>query len=496
MFNLSLKLLLLTSFLASGLVYGTENKDCDSLKFRERTLTKIGYAPTNIGITNISSFCSYKNWISSQLNNPNFYNDDLIESKFTNLISHNKNNLEITHLYNQDEENFGTKLRKEAEYRRITYALYSENRLREMMVWFWFNHFNIYGNDGNVVYFKSYEDIFRNNPFGNFKDILLQVTTHPSMLTYLDNDLNNKRMTFKSKKIGFNDNHARELFELHSMGVNGGYTEKDIHQMAKILSGFKSIDKYNQIYEGSKKSYQKKYESAFLNLRNKNDLMAFSKKNKQLNIDKVYDHFGIYSHKFHDTSDKIILNSEIKGSDYKELEQALSIIVEHPSTAYFISKKIGFFFLGDEPNQYLLDSMATTFIKTKGDIKAVLEVLLLDDDFARHIKDNNSFKNPYEFYISTSKLTLNGTFYDSQEKIAGYLHNSGFGIYSKITPEGYSLSGTTHLSANTISNYINFIYLLNDNSKEALNLDNMNSYYNLSKDEYIKFLISYNWFYR
>ncbi len=303
-------------------------------------------------------------------------------------------------------------------------------------------------------------------------------------------------MTFKTNKIGMNDNHARELFELHTMGVNGGYTEEDIHQMAKILSGFKSIDKYNHIYESNKKVNQKIYEDNFSKLKNKNDLISFSNKNKQSNIDKVYDHFGIYSHKFHDTSDKTILNHKINGSNHTELEEAIDIIISHPSTADFISKKIALFFLSDEPNKKLLDSMKLTFINTKGDIKSVLEVLFLSKEFESSLYQYQSFKNPYEFYISTSKLTLNDQFEDIFEQISGHLLNSGFGIYSKLTPEGYSLLGNSYLSTNLVSNYINFIYFLNDNPKDSLGINNNNNYYKLDKKEYVNFLISNKWLYK
>ncbi len=480
--------LIFSSLLALNSAFANESS-CDSKTTRDAVLTKIGYAPTNKSYTEISKYCKWQDWVKAQLKNPKLYDDSLIEKDFVDFEINKKNNLQMMQKYLVEAPPTETPLQNEVFTRRLNYALYSENRLREMMVWFWFNHFNVYGDSGAIRYIKSYEEIFRKNPFGNFKDLLFQASTHSSMLIYLDNDLNNKKMKLDGKDVGLNDNQARELFELHSMGVDGGYNEKDIQELAKILTGFKSIQKYEYFLDYDFNKYQKELYS----LKNINELKSFFKKHKEFNVTKVKDNYSLYFDIGHSEGDKIILGQTVKYNKDQEIKDAIDIIIKHPSTAKFISKKLYTYFLGTDYNEELLSKMETTFKNSNGEIKPVLEILLTSKDFENNLYINKNFKNPFEYIISTTKLSINNQKISDNTDIRNILYNLSFGIYWKITPEGYSLEPSKYESSNALHQYINFAdFAISDKSFGEHQIARHN-YYQMNRNNYFKFLISPNW---
>ncbi len=469
-----------------------ENIHCDNKELRESVLTKVGYAPTDQSYVEISKYCKWQDWIKAQLLNPKLYNDNHIENDIKEFEIINKNNLQMMQKYSTEAPPTEKYIQQELFTHRINYTLYSENRLREMMVWFWFNHFNVYGDSGAIRYVKSYEDIFRNNPFGNFKDILLEVTTHPSMLIYLDNDLNTKPMKLEENFIGYNDNHARELLELHSMGVDGGYTEEDIAALAKILTGFKSIEKYDFFLDDN----LNKYKSSFKSIKDINGLKTFFNKNKKFNVTKVNYNYSLFFNIGHTLGEKKLLGNTIYENKEQELTKAIEIITKHPATAKFISKKLYAYFLGTDYNQSLLNEMENTFKTSNGDIKSVLEILLTSKDFENNLKIYKYFKNPFEFIMSATKLTVNNEKIIDNSDIRSIFHNLSFGLHSKLTPEGYSLDSTKYESSNILHQYINFSDYLTTEKIFGIQNAFKNNYYKLNKNEYFKFLISEKMIYK
>ena len=465
------------------------NLNCDDKPIRDAVLTKIGYAPTTTSFLEISKYCKWQDWVKAQLNNPKLFDDNHIEKDFNNYEIKQKNNLQMMQKYLVEAPPSETPLQHEVFTRRLNYALYSENRLREMMVWFWFNHFNVYGDSGAIRYITSYEEIFRDHPFGNFKDLLFQASTHSSMLMYLDNDLNNKKMKLDGTDVGLNDNQARELLELHSMGVDGGYTEQDIQELAKILTGFKSIQKYEYFLDDDFSKYQKELYS----LKTIEELRYFFNKHKQFNVSKIYDNYSLYFDTGHQEGDKKILGQTIKYGKDQEIKNAIDIIVKHPSTAKFISKKLYTYFLGTEYNTNLLSSMEESFKKTNGEIKPLLEILLTSKEFEDNLKKYNNFKNPFEFIVSTTKLSVNNQKLKDNTDIRNILYNLSFGIHWKITPEGYSLEPMKYQSSNTLHQYINFAdFAISDKAFGGYQMAREN-YYQMNKNNYFKFLISPQW---
>ena len=207
------------------------------------------------------------------------------------------------------------KLSREAMTRSVLRAVYSPWQLREQMTWFWMNHFSVFAGKAEIrVYLADYEEkAIRPNALGRFRDLLEASARHPAMLRYLDNAQN---------RAGYlNENYARELMELHTLGVDGGYTQKDVQELARVLTGF--------------------------------GLFAFSRA-------------------WHDDGPKTLLGQPIRARGERELDEALDRLARHPSTARFVSRKLAVFFVADEPPAALVERMAAEWARTDGDIAAVL----------------------------------------------------------------------------------------------------------------------------
>ncbi len=469
-------------------------KTCDTTEKREQVLTKIGYSPTDSSMKILSRYCNYEDWVKEQTTNPYLYQDDIINKRLSKFITEPLNNFQMgLEIDQQNDPKKHSKMIEEMFERRFLYAVYSENRLREMMVWFWFNHFNVYGDSGDFRYIKSYEQIFRNHAFGDFKTMLLEVAQHPAMLIYLDNDLNTKPMKLDGKDIGYNDNYAREFLELHTMGVDGGYTEEDIAALAKILTGFKSVDKLD--YFSDVGAYKKELKK----IKTKEQLQKFFNTHKEFKVSKIFDSYSYFSDEAHDNSTKQFLGHKIIGNNEKEIEQVIEILAKHPKTAENLSKKMALYFLGKEGSESLIKLMSSAFLENNSNIKYPIDILLTSEEFKNTLHKRNTFKNPYEFYISTVKLNLNGKPINNPKTsifINERLKDVSFGTHWKLTPEGYSLHNEKYLSPNILHHYINFIYLIIHDPTRAIGRNDLNSYYKIEKKKYTDFLTSKEWLYR
>lgn len=277
-------------------------------------------------------------------------------------------------------------------------AIASQRQLQEVMVDFWFNHFNVYLAKGpsTRIWTGNYlETAIRPHVFGKFRDLLGATAHHPAMLDYLDNWLNSNPDSAKKGPFkGLNENYARELMELHTLGVNGGYTQADVKALARILTGW-GIDRNT------------KGETAF----------------------------RFYPAR-HDFSNKVLLGVEIAGSGEAEVEQALDILAAHPSTARHVALKLAQYFVVDQPPPSLVERLSQKFTQTDGDIRAVLETLFTSPEFDDPQYRGNKFKTPYQYIISAVRAT--GAQNIKLQRVRGMLNQLNMPPLACPTPDGYA----------------------------------------------------------
>ena len=231
-------------------------------------------------------------------------------------------------------------LAKQAASREILRDLYSPSQLREVMTWFWFNHFNVHQYKADIrAMLADYEDTLRAHALGRFRDLLEATLRHPAMLRYLDNAQN--------AAGHINENYAREIMELHTMGVGSGYSQQDVEALAHILTGVGIDLSPNPPH----------LKPALQGQLVRTGLFEFNPAR-------------------HDYSDKIFLGHKIKGRGFAEVEEALDLIARSPATARHISRELATYFVADTPPASLIDKMAKTFQRTDGDIAAVLRTMI------------------------------------------------------------------------------------------------------------------------
>ena len=281
-------------------------------------------------------------------------------------------------------------------------AVYSPDQLQEQMTWFWTNHFNVFARARDIrPMLADYEDAaIRPHALGRFRDLLEATLRHPAMLRYLDNDQN------AAGKI--NENYAREIMELHTMGVGSGYTQKDVQELARILTGVG--------VETQPREPQLKPELQALYIR-QGDF--------------------VFNPKRHDFGDKVFLGHAIKGSGFGEALQALDILSRQPATAHHVSEKLAAFFIGDAPTPALVDRMAQTFQRTDGDIAQVLRTLFDSREFDASL--GSGFKDPAHYVISAVRIAYGDRIITDPLKIDRWMGQLSEGLYAHETPDGYPL---------------------------------------------------------
>lgn len=295
-------------------------------------------------------------------------------------------------------------LGKEAMTRSVLRDLYSPDQLKEVMTWFWFNHFNVHAGKNNVrVLVGDYEDqALRPHALGCFRDLLEATLRHPAMLSYLDNAQN------ASGKI--NENYAREIMELHTMGVGSGYTQKDVQELARILSGV-GIDT-RPADQGPKISPQRA-----------GDLIRQG----------IFE----FNPNRHDYGDKTFLGHVIKGRGFGEVEEALDLLSRQPATAQHVSRELAVYFVSDTPPEPLVQRMAATFRRTNGDIPQVLRTMFHSPEFTASL--GTKFKDPMHYVISAVRLAYPDQIVLNTQPIQGWLNRLGEGLYNHETPDGYPM---------------------------------------------------------
>ena len=326
----------------------------------------------------------------------------------------------------QDLENPQRMVNEEIIAQRLTHDIYSSAQLQEVMTDFWLNHFNVFlhKNDETPYYLVSFErDVIRPRALGKFEE-LLEATAHsPAMMLYLDNASSigpdslaaeraeRRPNNEKKKREGLNENYARELMELHTLGVNGGYTQADVTQVARILTGW--------------------------------------------TVERPQRGGGFeFDPKKHEPGTKIVMGTKFK--DHEELEgrELLHMLATRPATAQFISRKLAVRFVSDDPPQVLVDRMAKTFLSTDGDISAILSTLFHSPEFW----DSNAYrakvKTPIEFVVSAARAA--NADIENMQPLANAAREMGMPLYGCVTPNGYSWKADEWVSTNALVNRMNF----------------------------------------
>ncbi len=321
-------------------------------------------------------------------------------------------------------------------------AIYSNRQLEEQMADFWFNHFNVYIDKGaDRILTSTYErDAIRPHVFGKFRDLLEATAQSPAMLFYLDNwesvsselgqrDINQKaKLRAKAKQArGLNENYARELMELHTLGVDGGYTQHDIIEVARCFTGWT----INQPNRGGE---------------------------------------FVYNDRVHDKGEKTVLGVKIPaGGGREDAERVLDILARHPSTAHFISTKLAKKFVADDPPPALIERMAKTFHDTDGDIRAVMSTMLDSREFFSEGAFQAKVKTPLELIVSAVRAS--DAQVDFAIPLATQIAQLGEPLYRKIEPTGYSSANSEWVNSAALLARMNFALALTDNRVPGSKVD-------------------------
>ena len=338
---------------------------------------------------------------------------------------------------------------------KLLRAVYSERQLEEVMTDFWFNHFNVFVNKGaDRMLLTNYEqDVIRPHALGKFEDLLVATAKSPAMLFYLDNWLSvgpesmqalgiparpirpygpyGRPRRFPPKpnakrKSGLNENYGRELLELHTLSVNGGYSQRDVTEVAKVFTGW-TIEKP---YEGGTFRYEPR---------------------------------------MHEPGPKFVLGHRIKFKGEDEGREVLHRLATSPQTAHFISLKLAQRFVSDDPPPALVDRMAKTFQKKKGDIREVLSTLFHSPEFWADDAYRAKVKTPLEFVASAVRAT--GADVDDAMPLARQLNSMGMPLYGAQPPTGYSMKAETWVSSSALLNRMNFALALTSGKVRGVKLD-------------------------
>lgn len=344
---------------------------------------------------------------------------------------------------------------------KILRAAYTHNQLRELLTDFWFNHFNVSLTKNQCASFvPAYErDIIRPNVTGKFSDLLLATAKSPAMLIYLDNftstgqpvalpgedeQMNKegkpvkKRVPPKRKQGGLNENYAREVMELHTLGVDGGYTQSDVTQAARVLTGWTLAPMGEDGYGAAMQKIIDNVGEENLKKR------GFVKEGDFLFVPNR-----------HDNEEKTVLGKHFAaGGGYGEGLALLNMLAQHPSTAKFIAKKIATRFVNDSPPQSLIDKMAKTFTKTDGDIREVLITMVSSAEFWSPVSLREKTKSPFELAISA----VRGLDADITQpyQLFNWINRMGQKMYYYQAPTGFPDRGQYWINTGALLNRMNF----------------------------------------
>jgi uncharacterized protein (DUF1800 family) len=317
---------------------------------------------------------------------------------------------------NQNRANVRRQLRDSVYHR----AIYSERQFEEVIVAFWREHFSIDQNKDDVGFLANCweQDVIRRFAFGKFEHMLLASARHPAMLIYLDNIVSQKPLTEREQRMvdryenrdnvpssvralsrqrGLNENYARELMELHSLGVDREYSQRDVEELARVLTGWTA--RWSGGGEGNGE-------------------------------------YGFYfNERVHDMNNKVVLGSRLRGGGEEQGITVIRALARHKYTADFISRKLCTYLLRDQPSEALVKEVTKVFRKTNGDLKQVYEAILFSDDFFYRQNHKTKFKTPFEYVVSSIRAT--GAEVDDYRQIDRALSLMGQPTYQCPDPTGW-----------------------------------------------------------
>ena len=306
--------------------------------------------------------------------------------------------------------------RYEAGRAQLLRAVYSPWQLQERMTWFWLNHFSVHADKGNLRWMMAdwQDHALRDHALGKFGDLVWATVTHPAMLEYLDNT--------QSASGKINENFARELLELHTLGVDAGYSQADVQELARVLTGL------GVNLSGKAARLKLELQDAYV-----------LKQGFEFNPAR------------HDSSSKKVLGMHVQPGGLEEVRGVIEGLARHPATARLISRKLATYFVADEPPAALVERMAKRFTQADGDIAAVLRVLFDSREFAASLADGAPvrLKDPIQFVISSLRLAYNtgegngAALFNNLRPVQGWLSQLNQPQYGRITPDGYPLATAT-----------------------------------------------------
>src|SRR5215471_9008558 len=322
---------------------------------------------------------------------------------------------------------------------KLLRAVYSNRQLDELMVDFWENHFSIFANKDDDRYLLTGFDRETIRPFAlaRFRDLLGATAHSPAMLFYLDNWRSSVPRPYPARNGkpagvdgGLNENYARELMELHTLGVDGGYTQKDVQEVARCFSGW-TIEKPNA-------------EGLFL-----------------------------YRPGLHDDGEKLVLGHKIlAGGGIADGERVLDILATHPSTARFIATKLARRFISDDPPPSVIDRAAAVFLKTDGSIRETLRAIITSPEFFSSAAYRAKVRSPFEYAAAALRATSAET--DADRPVLDVIGRMGQPLFGRITPDGYSDRAEQWLSSGAMVARLNFAAALAGNRLKGTRIDPAN----------------------
>ncbi len=354
---------------------------------------------------------------------------------------------------------------------RITNAVHSERQIEEMMTAFWYDHFNVFwGKDATRLLVPGYErNAIRPHVFGKFEDMVLATAQHPAMLFYLDNfqsaapdsslrarerrDANARRMRRmpaqtraqatqrmeerRRPRPGLNENYARELLELHTLGVDGGYTQADVIDVARILTGWTFGEQRSRM---QMRQTQASYEDGRLVL-------------PDTDYEEVY-RFR-FRPEFHDTGEKTVMGRVFEaGGGHEEGVELIRMLAHHPSTARHIATQLATRFVADKPPLALVDHLAAVFLATSGDLREMTRALFTSDEFYDPAVVGNRVKSPFLLVTSTLRMTYGRT--ANSRVLMETLRSLGEAPYLAEPPTGYEETSAQWASGGAMLTRMNF----------------------------------------
>jgi uncharacterized protein (DUF1800 family) len=318
---------------------------------------------------------------------------------------------------------------------RVLRAIYSQRQLQEVMTDFWLNHFNVFqGKTGEEIYsLVPYErDVIRPNALGSFEVLLIETATSTAMMTYLDNAGSTGPHSLNvlggpgrpvppkgGSPKGLNENYARELMELHTLGVNGGYSQRDVTEVAKVFTGW-TIE---QPPKGGPRF--------------------------------------VFDESRHEPGMKRVLGVNIKENGYKEGLQVLHMLATSPATGHFICRKLAVRFVSDDPPQSLVDRLSTVFLASNGNIGEVMRFLVQSPEFWSVTSYRAKIKTPEDFVISA--VRAGGMDVEDPNAVVKAISDLGQPLYGRQTPDGYSMLSTPWVNSSALLERMNFSLVLAGN---------------------------------